>query len=516
MTTDPHTTFVDGLRVTPQHLNHLQDALHQAVLDLRKTLGFGRIAYGLRLSVVDGAIAVSPGLGFSAQGLRLELAVGATVTVPPSGAFRIELVATADDEPDARLGDQPTIWYVEVLVQAVSTDAPATPDSLVIGLANHGDGLQVSQDHQLFLVPSHHGHSNVSYQDGDGIWRYDGPSLDGVAGPAGPAGPPGPVGPAGEPGPVGAPGPAGEPGPAGGVGPAGEAGPPGSPGPAGEVGLPGAIGPQGPAGEPGSSGPAGPVGPAGASGSPGPQGLVGPVGPQGPAGIPGATGAVGPAGPSGPQGASGAPGPTGAQGPAGPGFDPDPVRLIRVNWTLFQAMPLAEAVSLLQKGLFFTWLKPLDPERVKQVGDGLVRVVASGSDRVNRRVSGVVALQADVLIWRTTDNVDVLTRTLGAGSLIHIEIFADWLLALDGRPASGNVSDLLKGKGPFAPGGIAALDISIAPSTTVIGGLVVNPDRPPVVVSPTTPLAAPAVVKPAVVTPAVTAPRTMPKTKRKG
>ncbi|MBI3347685.1 MAG: hypothetical protein HY020_10805, partial [Burkholderiales bacterium] len=159
MTSDPRTTFVDGLRVTPQHLNHLQDALRQAVLDLRGTLGFGRIAYGLRASVADGSVAVSPGLAFSSSGLRLALAEGATLPLPGSGEYRIELQASEAGDPDTQLGEQPTIWYVQVQVRAVSSDAPPTPDSLVVAIANSADGLQVTQDAGLFLVPSHHAHS---------------------------------------------------------------------------------------------------------------------------------------------------------------------------------------------------------------------------------------------------------------------------------------------------------------------------------------------------------------------
>lgn len=526
MTSDPRTTFVDGLRVTPQHLNHLQDALRQAVLDLRGTLGFGRIAYGLRVSAAGGSVAVSPGLAFSAGGLRLELAEGATLPLPGAGSFRLELQASESDDPDARLGELPTIWYVQVQVRAVAADAPPTPDSLVIATVASGDGLSVTQDPALFLVPSHHGHSGTSYQDGGGLWRYDGPPIDaeGAIGPAGPPGEPGPPGPPGEAGPAGAPGetgPAGPPGEAGPPGPQGvagpqgapgevglpgppgvagtagadgapgaagaqgEAGPPGPPGPKGDAGPPGPAGAPGVAGLPGAKGDAGAPGPKGDPGVAGPKGDVGPVGPKGdvgPAGAKGDTGAPGPQGiqglpgpkgdpgapgTTGATGAPGAPGPVGPQGPAGPGFDPDPVRIVKLNWPPFTAVTVAQAISLLQKGLAMVWLKPLLPDPVKQVGNALVRVVVTGPDQGLVHCAGNVALQGDTLLWNCTDNTDLLARRVVAGSLVHVEVFCDWLLDADGRAVSGNVGSLAGRKGPFAPGGIAALDLRVAAATIV-------------------------------------------------
>ena len=451
MTSDPRTTFVEGLRVTPQHLNHLQEVLRQAVLDLRGTLGFGRIAYGLRVSAAGGSVAISPGLAFSAEGLRLELAEGATLPLPDTGTWRIELQASETDDPDARLGEQPTIWYVQVQVRAVASDAPPTPDSLVVATASNVDVLVLTQAPGLFLVPSHHGHSGASYQDGEGLWRYDGPEID-ITGAVGPAGPQGDAGPPGE---------AGLQGPPGEAGAAGAQGDPGSQGPQGEPG------PQGPQGEPG------PQGPAGEAGGPGAPGAPGEAGPQGAKGDPGAQGDPGPQGLRGPTGATGATGPAGPQGAAGIGFDADPVRIVKLNWSPFSAVTLAQAASLLRQGLVFTWLKPLQPDPVKQIGDALVRVVITGPDQLLFHSQGNVTLEAESLMWRSVDNVDILGRRLVAGSLVHIEIFCDLLLDTEGRAVSGNVGALFGRKGPFAPGGIAALDLRVAAAGTT--GL--NPTR---------------------------------------
>ena len=51
MSDEQGTVFVDGLRVTSQHLNHLEESAQQAVGDLRRVLGAG--AHRLRLPDPD-------------------------------------------------------------------------------------------------------------------------------------------------------------------------------------------------------------------------------------------------------------------------------------------------------------------------------------------------------------------------------------------------------------------------------------------------------------------------------
>ena len=54
MAEDARTIFVDGLRVTADHLQHMQDRLREAVADLRRTVGLGRVAWGLRAELGEG------------------------------------------------------------------------------------------------------------------------------------------------------------------------------------------------------------------------------------------------------------------------------------------------------------------------------------------------------------------------------------------------------------------------------------------------------------------------------
>ena len=342
MSDEQGTFFLDGLRVTAQHLNHLEESAQQAVGDLRRVLGLAHIGYGFRIQVADDgqSATLSPGLGFTASGARVTLDEGAALTIPDGdGPFSVALAAGSHDDPTTRVGDTGTIIFSDTAV-SVAADAPPGPDALVVGTIQRSDGnLAATQDETLFLAPSNHGHSGAFYQDGAGIWRFDGPLLtqtDTTAGPPGPPGPPGadgPQGPAGPQGDAGAQGLAGDTGPDGPAGPqgdAGPAGPQGDPGPTGPQGPPGDAGPIGFTGPPGDPGPAGPTGADGAQGPAGPQGDLGPqgppgdTGPEGPAGPQGDPGPVGPEGPAGAQGIDGPPGPPGPTGDAGPEGPPGP------------------------------------------------------------------------------------------------------------------------------------------------------------------------------------------------
>lgn len=443
MSFDPHTQFLDGLRVTPQHLNHLQVSLQEAVHDLRCTIGCGRIAYGLKLTLDAGKVSLSPGVAFTLNGERLRVSDVLSLVVPEAGnTFLVYLAATTGDDPIARLGTTPTILFVNTTVAVLPTESAAPERALAVGaIRRDDDGLHVEQDEGLFLTPAFHRHSGEHYQDGSGVWRFDGPHLEGTLGPAGPAGPEGSAGPTGERGPSGPAGPPGEPGPegprgvagptgaslegpagpqgprgaAGPTGPRGDAGPQGLPGPPGEPGLagpPGEPGPQGLLGEPGIAGvpgaqgergEAGPTGPAGPPGVVGPQGLrgdkgdagpPGAVGPRGLAGDPGPAGAKGEPGEPGKPGATGArglqgePGTVGARGPAGatgPRGPEGPPGLgltrdptfLTPDFPVARQLSIGEAIEVLAK-LRFSSSRKLLAEAVSGLEQHICRVVVQG------------------------------------------------------------------------------------------------------------------------------------------
>ena len=62
----------DGLRLTTEHLTHLQDALRSGVEDIREILGLGVVYRGFEVAAAsETAITVQPGLAFDFQKNRL-------------------------------------------------------------------------------------------------------------------------------------------------------------------------------------------------------------------------------------------------------------------------------------------------------------------------------------------------------------------------------------------------------------------------------------------------------------
>src|ERR1044072_4872927 len=282
MAEDAKTRFVDGTRMTARHLEHLQRSLGDSVLDLRRTLGPGRIGWGLRVTVSNLEVLVEEGVACGPSGGRLGVEPPGRVlpvTAAGSGPWVVTLEPVNGDDPSLRVRDQPTLITLETQVRLIPASEPRTPDELVIAeVATAAAGLRVQQAPELFVAFGHHTHSGTFIRDAGGHSHYDGPPtpgptpgspgvstiIKGDRGDPGPKGDPGPTGPAGLPGPVGLAGPPGPPGPKGDLGPAGTARPQGAVGAGGAprpVGPTGGGGPAGPAGPKGKSGPTGPAGP---------------------------------------------------------------------------------------------------------------------------------------------------------------------------------------------------------------------------------------------------------------
>jgi hypothetical protein len=436
MAEDARSIFVDGLRVTADHLQHLQDRLREAVLDLRRTIGLGRVAWGLRAELAGGTVRLSPGLAFAPSGVRLALDAEAALAVPADGAVRLVLGAVNADRAALRVGAQPTlVTLVCTPVLEADDGSPAGPDRLVVArlAAPDAGGRTLVQDDALFVAAGHHAHTGSHVQDAFGAWHFDGPVLAGAAGPAGPAGPPGPPGP---PGADGAPG-------AGGA-----EGPPGPPGPSGADGASGAVGPEGPPGPPG---------PPGADGAPGAVGAEGPPGPPGPSGADGASGAAGPEGPS---GAPGPPGPIGPQGPPGEGLVIDWPFLERLNWTHGATLPLTAALQLLARitarpsqriGAQSLQQQP----QVIEVWLALNATPGAAAGPLPLlAVHGTTRIAADAIDWTTTDPSDRLAAAMRPGGRLSIRVHAGHIVAEDGRPFSAALDAATGVRTLKGPGGV--------------------------------------------------------------
>jgi hypothetical protein len=61
----------DGLRITTEHINHLQTAFSSGIEDLRAAAGLGTVQHGLEVTVANGQLTVAPGLAFDGHGNRI-------------------------------------------------------------------------------------------------------------------------------------------------------------------------------------------------------------------------------------------------------------------------------------------------------------------------------------------------------------------------------------------------------------------------------------------------------------
>ncbi len=459
MTTDSQTVFVDGLRVTPQHLTHLQSALQRAVLDVRHTIGTGAVAFGLRLTREGGIASLHPGVAFSEAGLRLHVDEITELELPPDvDLVKVVLAAENSDDPLSRLDDLSTIIYSETNILVIADDAETPEDGLVVGTVDTTvEGLAVEQPAELFVSPSRHTHSGDHYVDDDGLWRYDGPEVDLVTGPQGPPG---------DPGPQGDPGPVGPEGPVGPAGPPGETGNLGDQGPQGDQGPPGSAGIQGPAGP---DGPTGPIGLPGPQGEPGVQGETGPQGDDGSQGVPGADGPQGDTGPPGPAGAKGAKGDkgnAGAVGPAGPigppgiGLDPEAAIIQQINWDPFGRVGAGQFIEILRR-MTFRFSKPLNPATVKRATSGIVRVAVRADDPKNLQLFSIpgraILAPPDIIEWQGTFDDQMVLEQIGNRGTALIDLLCDYIMDENGRLVSGSAAFLLGQKlDGYPPGGIFA------------------------------------------------------------
>jgi hypothetical protein len=412
MAEDARTVFVDGLRVTADHLSHLQDRLREGILDLRRTIGLGQIAWGLRVQATD-HVAIDPGVAFSASGVRM--GVDAPLSLPlPNGAgpLRVVLTAANSDRQPLRLNGAPTLVLLATAPTVEADDGTDPgPDALVIARITRAQaGPVVTQDDALFVAAGHHTHSGAHRQDAQGRWHYDGPQLGAAAGAKG------------DPGPAGA---------------KGDKGDPGATGPAGAKGTKGDKGDPGPAGAAGADGAAGAAGAKGAKGDKGDPGAAGPAG------------VVGPAGSAGPA------------GPPGPGLDQSWAFVSKVSWQHGATVTLPQAQQLLQ-GLHADLSAPLLADLVTAQPQ-LMQVwfeparSAAGAAQLSAPIlviQGKLVLAAQLLTWTATPTPDGLVGTLAPGGRLIIRIHCGNLLDALKRVFSAATDALFPAVSLRLPGGV--------------------------------------------------------------
>jgi hypothetical protein len=179
MTEDAHSRFIDGQIVTAQHLQHLQDRLHEGIVDIRSCIGLGKVAWGLRAEMNGTQVLVQPGAAFSKSGIRLFLDEATQVELPADGApWQLVLRAQNGDVKALRHERSPTIITLSPQL-AIESVADVDDHSMVIAtIDNSGANAVLSQDEAVFSATGHHSHSGEWHQNSLGQWLYDGPELD--------------------------------------------------------------------------------------------------------------------------------------------------------------------------------------------------------------------------------------------------------------------------------------------------------------------------------------------------
>jgi hypothetical protein len=404
MAGDARTKFIDGMRVTADHMEHLQARLQEAVRDLRHVVGPRRVAWGLRVSIQGNTVSVEPGVAFAPSGVRLNIDSPAQLILPAGAPpFRVTLKAVETDRASLRVGDQPTLIQLQTSAVIEAGGAPDPGfDALVIARLQSVNGaLTAVQDLTLFAVSGYHQHSGDFVPGPDGTLYFDGPKV------------------------IGAKGDKGDPGVAGAKGDKGDKGDPG---------VAGAKGDKGDKGDPG---------------------VAGPKGDKGDPGTPGATGA---------PGAPGAPGPKGDKGDKGDpgtGVDLDVTMVGSVPWKQGDSIGMPEGLKFLTNPIVVTFTNTLLVDTalpVQQAVEVWVHQSTINAQAVPPPIialHGNVGIAANTVTWTPSDAATSARLLIGAGGRVMIRIHCGLIYDKAKRPVSACLNAIAAFKNPIpVPGGV--------------------------------------------------------------
>lgn len=171
------TRFLDGMRVTREHMEHLQTTLLRGVVGLRRSLGVG-VAYGFKVEPsVSGALNISPGLAFDRQGRPLYLPDAREVSADFGDSNSAHLVALYALRTEVEVDGVPTLLFNDVEIEARSQAPPYSDDAVVFAGARRLEGtVEVFQKGEWYLPRQNHGHTG-SFLFDEGDWRFDGHPL---------------------------------------------------------------------------------------------------------------------------------------------------------------------------------------------------------------------------------------------------------------------------------------------------------------------------------------------------
>src|SRR6266567_5146346 len=174
MADDARTQFIDGLRVNAEHLQHMQDRLREAVLDVRNALGLGRVAWGLRATLNGSAVDVTPGVAFTRDGVRVSVDTPLSLAIPDGGdgSLAVVLRTVHGDREALRFNGVPTVITLDTHAEIGAPPATGEVGAMVLATVTRSGGqLSLAQDDALFVAAGSHTHTGTHVQDADGHWH---------------------------------------------------------------------------------------------------------------------------------------------------------------------------------------------------------------------------------------------------------------------------------------------------------------------------------------------------------
>jgi hypothetical protein len=128
-----HINVFDGLRITTEHLNHLQGSLHSAVQDIREILGLGTVQSGYDVVAEGNSVTISPGIAFDYQKNRVACDESKTIEVSFAPGETTKYVCLKYDQiEDGEVEGHFTLIWDSCAIDLRLTPPPANENVIAI------------------------------------------------------------------------------------------------------------------------------------------------------------------------------------------------------------------------------------------------------------------------------------------------------------------------------------------------------------------------------------------------
>lgn len=170
------TRFIDGMRVSKEHLEHMHDVLLAATVYLRQTIGTGKVAFGFKVeALAPDKVKVGTGMAFDRLARPLALEGEREIAVSFTSSNNLYLVLNYALRSQTLVDGIHTILSNAVRIDARVDAPPYVDDSVIFAQLQLNAGkIEVVQKGEWYLPPLDHGHSGTFFFDQDKRWHFDG------------------------------------------------------------------------------------------------------------------------------------------------------------------------------------------------------------------------------------------------------------------------------------------------------------------------------------------------------